>query len=203
MTETEARAWVADRFGAVAVDRFTRLADLLVAANQQQNLVAPASLALMWSRHLADSAQLAFLDESNGLWLDIGSGGGLPGLVLALLLDRPFLLCEPRRLRAIFLSEAIDALDLTARVTVAQSKVELLVTPATTISARAVASITALFTAARACATPDTTWILPRGKSGRNELETVQRAVRGEFHVKQSLTDPEAVIVVARRVSAR
>ncbi len=203
MTEAEARAWVADRFGAAAVDRFARFAELLAEANQQQNLVAPATLSAIWSRHLADSAQLALLDDDAGLWLDIGSGGGLPGLVLALLLDRPFLLCEPRRLRATFLSEAADALGLASRVSVAQCKAQALATPAATISARAVASIEALFTAARACSTSDTTWILPRGKSGRSELEAVQRAVQGEFHVKQSLTDPEAVIVVARRVGAR
>lgn len=203
MTEAEAQAWVADRFGAAAVDRLAHFAQLLTNANEQQNLVAPATLPVLWSRHIADSAQLALLDNNTGVWLDIGSGGGLPGLVLALVLDRPFLLCEPRRLRASFLSEAAAALGLAPRVTVAQRKVEALATPAATISARAVASIEALFTAARACATPDTTWILPRGKSGRSELELVQRAVRGEFHVKQSLTDPEAVIVVARRVAKR
>ena len=203
MTEAEAQAWVADRFGATAVDRLAHFAGLLVQANEHQNLVAPATLPVIWSRHLVDSAQLALLDQSAGLWLDIGSGGGLPGMVLALLLDRPFLLCEPRRLRASFLTEAAAALGLAPRVTIAQYKVEALSTPAATISARAVASLEALFTAARACATPDTTWILPRGKSGRSELEAVQRAVRGEFHVKQSLTDPEAVIVVARQVSAR
>ena len=203
MTEAEARAWMADRFGAAAADRLARFAELLAAANGTQNLVAPASLPSIWSRHLADSAQLALLDDGDGPWLDIGSGGGLPGLVLALLLDRPFLLCEPRRLRAAFLSETVAALGLGARVTVAQSKVELLATPFLTISARAVASPETLFASARACATIDTTWILPRGKSGRSELGSLQRAVRGEFHVKQSLTDPEAVILVARRVIAR
>ena len=200
MTEDEAQAWGAERFGAVAVDRLASFSALLSTANQRQNLVAPASLPTVWSRHLADSAQLALLDDGSGLWLDIGSGGGLPGMVLALLLDRPFLLCEPRRLRAAFLSETAEALGLTSRVTVAQSRVEALATPAATISARAVASMETLFTVAHGCATPDTSWIFPRGQSGRTELETVKRAVRGEFHVKQSLTDPEAVIVVARRV---
>ena len=203
MTEAEALAWVADRFGVAAVDRLSNFAGLLLAANQHQNLVAPTSLESVWSRHLADSAQLALLDDGDGLWLDIGSGGGLPGLVLALLLDRPFLLCEPRRLRAAFLAETIETLGLGRRVAIAQSKVETLAARASTISARAVASIETLFIAARACTIPDTTWILPRGKSGRSELQTIKRAVRGEFHVKQSLTDPEAVIVVARRVATR
>lgn len=203
MTEAEARAWIADRFGPTAVDRLARYAELLTAANRQQNLVAPGSIPSIWSRHLADSAQLALFDESDGLWLDVGSGAGLPGLVLAMLLERPFLLCESRRLRAVFLAETIATLDLGGRVAVVHGKVEALATPAATISARAVATMETLFTAAHACTTPDTTWILPRGKSGWSELETVKRAVRGEFHVKQSLTDPDAVIVVARRIAAR
>ena len=203
MTEDEAQGWVAERFGTAAVDSLARYAALLAAANKRHNLVAPTSLASVWTRHLVDSAQLALLDDTRGIWLDIGSGAGLPGMVLALLLDRPFMLCEPRRLRATFLTETAEALGLTARVSVAQQRVETLSIPATTISARAVASIETLFTAAAACSDPTTTWILPRGKSGRGELEIVSRTVRGMFHVKQSLTDPEAVIVVARGVATR
>ena len=203
MTEGEAREWVAARFGAAAVDQLARYAAMLSAANERQNLVAPSTLAGIWSRHLVDSAQLALLDDQQGPWLDIGSGGGLPGLVLAVLLDRPFLLCEPRRLRARFLDETVAALGLGTRVTVAQAKVEALRRSVATISARAVAPIETLFSIARHCATPATNWIMPRGKSGRTEIEAVVRAVRGEFHVKQSLTDPEAVILVARGVGAR
>ncbi len=203
MTEAEARDWIAGTFGEAAVDDLGRFAELLAGGNERQNLVAPSTLASIWTRHLVDSAQLALLDSGEGLWLDIGSGGGLPGLVLALLLDRPFLLCEPRRLRAEFLTDAVTTLGLGTRVTVAQAKVEALRTPAATISARAVAPLTTLFTAARHCATPATNWIMPRGKSGRSELEAVVRAVQGEFHVKQSLTDPQAVIVVARGIGAR
>jgi len=203
VTEDEAQGWVAEQFGAAAVDALARYAALLAAANERQNLVAPSSLATVWTRHLVDSAQLALLDDARGLWLDVGSGGGLPGMVLALLLDRPFLLCEPRRLRAAFLTETADVLGISAQVTVAQQRVETLSTPAATISARAVGSIETLFTAAAACSDSTTTWILPRGKSGRGELETVGRPAQGMFHVKQSLTDPQAVIVVARGIGAR
>lgn len=203
MTEEEAQGWVAERFGATAVDALARYAALLAAANERQNLVAPSSFATIWTRHLVDSAQLALLDDARGVWLDIGSGAGLPGMVLALLLDRPFLLCEPRRLRAAFLTDTAEALGISAQVTVAQQRVETLSTLAATISARAVGSIETLFIAAGACSVSTTTWILPRGKSGRGELETTLRPAQGMFHVKQSLTDPEAVIVVARGIGGR
>ena len=158
-------------------------------------------MAQVWTRHLLDSAQLAELDGSDGVWLDVGSGGGLPGLVLALLLDRPFILCEPRRLRAAFLTQASDQLGVN-NVTVASTKVQQIQTSASTISARAVSAPELLFASARHCADNETRWILPRGKSGRSELGQLQRAMRGEFHVKQSLTNPEAVIVIATGIGA-
>ena len=194
---------VETRFGAAAVDRLERFAGLLISANARQNLIAPSTVPVIWERHLLDSAQLADIDSRSGLWLDIGSGGGLPGLVVALLLDRPFVLCEPRRLRAAFLAEAVETLGLGNRVTVAQQRVETLRVSATTISARAVASLGALIDGARACSEIGTLWLLPRGKSGRTELEVVRHAVKGEFHVKQSLTDPDAVIVVATGIAPR
>ena len=179
-----------------AVDRVARFAQLLASANDQQNLVSPSTLSAIWRRHLIDSAQLALLDDSDGTWLDIGSGGGLPGLVLALLLDRQFVLCEPRRLRVAFLTQTCEALGA-RNVTIAPMKVQALQTSASTISARAVAGIEQIIAAAHHCATVETCWILPRGKSGRSELQALTRGMGGKFHVKQSLTDPEAVIVVA------
>ena len=198
MTEEEARGFVADRFGAGAVDRLAVYAELLVAENTRQNLVAPSTVPLLWSRHLADSAQLALLaPPGHGLWLDVGSGGGLPGLVLALLLDRPFLLAEPRRLRSEFLTRATTELGLTACVTVVTERVERLSADAAVISARAVSRLSSLFMAARHCATPGTTWILPRGQSGAAEIQASSMLRRAKFHVEQSQTDPAAAILVA------
>lgn len=197
MTEEEARAWVADRFGAGAVDRLAAYAGLLAEENGRQNLVAPSTLPMVWSRHLVDSAQLAAFAPAKGLWLDIGSGGGLPGLVLALLLDRPFLLAEPRRLRAEFLTRAAAELGLAGRVEVAAERVEKLAIPAAVISARAVAGLESLLRAAGRCATPATTWILPRGQSGAAEIQASSMLRRAKFHVEQSLTDPAGTVLVA------
>ena len=82
---------------------------LLRDANERQNLISAASGDQIWSRHILDSAQLVRFEPFEGAsWLDIGSGGGLPGIVIACLVDGPVTLAEPRRLRAEFLNDAID-----------------------------------------------------------------------------------------------
>src|SRR5690606_38324705 len=81
-----------------------RFAAMLVAENDRQNLIAASTVPALWVRHLADSAQLLALDrDGDGLWLDLGSGPGLPGLVVAILSERPVVLVESRKRRCEFL----------------------------------------------------------------------------------------------------
>ncbi|HVL78321.1 MAG TPA: RsmG family class I SAM-dependent methyltransferase, partial [Sphingomicrobium sp.] len=78
---------------------------------QRHNLVSRSTLDALWQRHILDSAQLVRFEPMAGAsWVDIGSGAGLPGLVVALLVDGPVTLIEPRRLRAEFLTGAAEAL---------------------------------------------------------------------------------------------
>jgi 16S rRNA (guanine527-N7)-methyltransferase len=87
--EAEARVWIerlpqADR---LALGRLDRLVAMLVEENRRQNLVSEASLAEVWRRHIADSAQLLrhAPNSPDGMWLDLGTGAGFPGLVVAIL----------------------------------------------------------------------------------------------------------------------
>src|SRR3546814_2021481 len=102
---------------------------MLVAENAQQNLVAASTIPTLWTRHIADSAQLLALDarEGEGLWLDLGSGAGLPGLVVAILSDRPVALVESRKRRCEFLRSVAGALDL-GHVEVVEARLEALAT---------------------------------------------------------------------------
>src|SRR3546814_11675038 len=96
---------------------------------------------MLWTRHIAGSAQLLALDEreGGGRWLDLGSGAGLPGLVVAILSDRPVALVESRKRRCEFLRSVAGALDL-GHVEVVEARLEALATrTAATISARAFA----------------------------------------------------------------
>ena len=113
MTEDEARSWFADRYAAARVERVARFLEIVREESGRQNLVAASTLPNLWFRHGLDSAQLVELAEGReGLWIDIGTGGGFPGMVVAILRDSPTLLVEPRQKRASFLRDAADALGL-------------------------------------------------------------------------------------------
>jgi 16S rRNA (guanine527-N7)-methyltransferase len=114
-SESEAREFVARRCDPRAMDRLERLAAMLTEANTRQNLVSAGSLASVWQRHIADSAQL--LDQGPNPWggpvMDLGSGAGFPGLVLAAMRpETEVRLVESRRLRVEWLANCVAALDL-------------------------------------------------------------------------------------------
>ena len=203
MTEEEARNWIADRHGAEAVDRLSRYVEALLAANASQNLISRSSEALVWARHILDSAQLLRFAPDAGSWLDVGSGPGLPGVVIALLQDQPVTLVEPRRKRAEFLAEITAQLSL-SHVTLAATGVERVQSPPFgAITARAYAALTHIFATARHLADAETIWVLPKGRSAEGELDEARRSWTGMFHVEQSLSDSAARIIVASGVKAR
>jgi 16S rRNA (guanine527-N7)-methyltransferase len=203
-SEEEARSWIRARYGAQREAMVAGIADRVVLGSTRQNLVAPSTLQDIWQRHLLDSAQLAPLAASapDGIWLDIGSGAGFPGLVVAALTDRPTLLVEPRRLRAEFLRDTASAVGL-ANIEVTQSRVEAVQRKAALISARAVARLDALFTSAYHCSTLSTIWLLPKGRTAQDELAEAKVAWHGVFHVEPSLTSTNSSIVVAQGVRPR
>ena len=182
-------------------ERVERFVALLIEENQRQNLVAKSTVPDLWQRHIADAAQLLAFAPPRGSWLDIGSGAGLPGVVIAILTGAPMLLVEPRRLRAEFLQRAIDALELGPNVSVIQSKIEAVRhAPVDIITARAVASIDRLFAIAVHLSHKGTVWVLPKGKSAKSELDEARRTWQGDYRLEPSRTDPDAQILVGSRV---
>ncbi|HEX8482941.1 MAG TPA: 16S rRNA (guanine(527)-N(7))-methyltransferase RsmG [Allosphingosinicella sp.] len=200
MTEAEAR----ERLDVPreTIDRLEAFVELLRAENARQNLVSKASLDAVWERHILDSSQLVrFAPEQAGSWLDLGTGAGFPGLIIPLFHPADVLLVESRRLRADFLRSAADALGISGRVEIACARLESL--PARSfdvISARAFAPLAKLLALAERFATPETIWILPKGRNAKSELEAARSSWQGDFRLEPSLTDAEAGIVVASRV---
>jgi 16S rRNA (guanine527-N7)-methyltransferase len=183
-------------------DRLSRFADLLVAENAHQNLLSPSSVADLWNRHIMDGAQLLGLAEGEGNWCDIGSGPGLPGMVIAILGGTPMTLVEPRRLRAEFLEKASNALGL-QNVVVRQCKAEQVDDRFDFITARAVARLDKLFAITSHLARDGTKWILPKGESVKSELDEALRTWQGSFRLVPSQTHDQAAIVVAEHVRRR
>ena len=202
MTEDEARAWTAARFDSSALERLDHLATIVAAASERQNLIARSTLDAIWVRHIVDSLQLVSFGPE-GVWLDVGTGAGFPGLAIAAVEpDRSVILVEPRRLRADYLRDAVAALGL-ANVTVTATRVEAVREKAKVISARAVSRITLLFASAHQCANNDTIWLLPKGTNADDEVAEARRTWHGVFHVEQSITSLDSSIVVARGVRRR
>ncbi|CAN5562224.1 16S rRNA (guanine(527)-N(7))-methyltransferase RsmG [soil metagenome] len=204
MTESDAQDWIAARFGDAGITAMTLLARLVCDEAVLQNLIAPSTIDSLWARHIVDSAQLlAPAEPYPGLWLDIGTGAGFPGLVVAALTDRPVLLVEPRKRRADFLGNCCAVLGIADRTKVVTGKIERVEVHAAVISARAVAALPAIFASAVQCSTWNTLWLLPKGRGAREEIASAQQAWHGAFHVERSVTDPESLIVIAKEVTRR
>lgn len=177
--------------------------DLLLAENSRQNLISRASERDVWSRHILDSLQLTrFARETDRRWVDVGSGPGLPGLVLAALGRWEMVLIEPRPLRVQFLRSVIDRLGLKG-ASVHQARAQDVAVEADLITARAVAPLAELFAMTRQMTHPASRFVLPKGRSAAVDVDLARGAWQGVFHVEQSLTDPDAGIVVADRIRPR
>jgi 16S rRNA (guanine527-N7)-methyltransferase len=185
-------------------DRLQLFVTLLSAASERQNLIAASTLDDLWERHIVDSAQLVRFEPRPGAsWIDIGSGAGLPGIVIALLVQGPVTLVEPRRLRVEFLQQVIEELQLGTRVRVAHGKADKATGKFDVVTARAVASTDRLLAMTLHLSHRGTVWLLPKGKSGKSDLAEAQRTWQGAFRSEASLTDPQAVIVIASGVRAK
>jgi len=183
-------------------EKLEAYAALLRDENSRQNLVAASTLDELWQRHIVDSAQLVRFEPAVGAsWADVGSGAGVPGVVIACLVDGPVILIEPRRLRADFLHKLCESLQLNA--TVLACKVERVEGKYNVITARAVTSLARLLEISAHLSTRKTVWALPKGRSADRELVEARRTWQGEFHVEQSVTDADSKIVVATEVRAR
>jgi 16S rRNA (guanine527-N7)-methyltransferase len=167
----------------------------------RQNLISASTMKSLWTRHILDSAQLVrFEPRAGASWVDIGSGAGLPGIVIACIVTGPVTLVEPRRLRAEFLHRVCDSLELRTRVVL--GKAERTSGKYDVITARAVGPLTSVLGISQHLSTKNTVWALPKGRTAVEELAEARRAWQGVFHVEQSFTDADSKIVVARGVRA-
>lgn len=203
--EVAARDFTAGMADATALERLDRFVALLHEENDRQNLVSKASLAEVWRRHIADSAQLLrHVPRGTQPWLDLGTGAGFPGLIIAALRpDWDVRLIESRKRRVEWLERVGSELGL-ARCTVIGKRLEDVETvSAGAISARAFAPMVKLLALSQRFSTAETIWLLPKGRSAAHELRQLAPDVRRMFHVEQSLTDADSGIIVGSGVGQR
>ncbi|MBD2843216.1 16S rRNA (guanine(527)-N(7))-methyltransferase RsmG [Erythrobacter sp. KMU-140] len=205
-TEEQAKDYVAGLVGVASMDRLAQYVDLLIAENERQNLISKASEGQIWQRHIADSVQLLehvsreTLDQEHAIWLDLGTGAGLPGLVIAAIFPDLFVrLVESRARRVEFLRECVARLDLERCEVLGERLERIEPFPASVISARAFAPLDKLLRLSAPFSTRSTTYLLPKGRSAAHELKSQKAPIRKMFHVEQSLTDSDAGIIVSSR----
>ncbi|MEP2735264.1 MAG: 16S rRNA (guanine(527)-N(7))-methyltransferase RsmG [Erythrobacter sp.] len=205
-SEEEARGFVAQYADAAAMERLDHFADALIKENQTQNLISKPSEAQIWQRHIADSVQLLRFVPRETLeggvpeskWLDLGTGAGFPGIVIAAIAPKlPIFLVESRKRRVEWLERIADEMSLSQCLTLG-SRLKLIDPfPVQFISARAFAPLPKLLHLSASFSTSSTRFLLPKGRSAAQELRELPESRRKMFHVEQSLTDSEAGIIVS------
>lgn len=169
------------------------------------NLVSKATLLDLWDRHIVDSAQIfALCPFSATSWADLGSGGGFPGVVIAILAkqlkpDLRVTLVESDLRKATFLRQAAQTLALP--VTVRSSRIEVLdPLNAEVISARALAPLADLLAYADRHLAAGGVAVFPKGARYAEELAEAQKTWAFDVDAQQSLSDADAAILVIRNI---
>jgi 16S rRNA (guanine527-N7)-methyltransferase len=177
------------------MDRLARYAEALLRWQSKINLVAPATLPDLWRRHMLDSAQLLpLLPAGARRLIDLGSGAGFPGLVLAILGVPEVHLVEADARKCAFLREAAR---LTwADVTIHTRRIEAMPPePFDVVTARALAPLPKLLTLARRFAGPGTIFLFPKGRAVAEELINLPEIATMRLDRIASRTDPDAAIL--------
>lgn len=198
MTQAEFRH--AFRVSRETCARLERYLQLLARWNRRINLVAPGTLESAWERHVADSAQLFELRPAGARsWIDLGAGGGLPGLPVAALAaekapELRVTLVEADRRKAVFLATAVREMGLD--VAIEPRRIEdMAACPHDVVSARALAPLDRLCALAHRFGRPGTVFLFPKGRRLDSELT----AAAARWHIRTeriaSRTDPEAAVL--------
>lgn len=186
------------------MDKMQRYAALLTQWQQKMNLVGPATLADLWGRHFADSAQLLRHAPPAAKWLDIGAGGGFPGMLLAILGVGQMVLVESIAKKARFLQAVCDDLGLGRQVSVQCGRIEQLPPQeADVISARAVAALDRLLGWSLPHVAASGMLLFPKGKRWNDEVGQARRRFCFDLAVLPSMTDVEARILRVRQLARR
>jgi 16S rRNA (guanine527-N7)-methyltransferase len=175
--------------------RLRRFVALLLRWNAALNLIAPRDVEVVWERHVADSLQLVpLMPEGVARAVDLGTGGGFPGLVLAIATGVPFDLIESDRRKASFLRTAV--LETGAPATVHCCRIEAAaVAPAGLLTARALAPLPRLLPLAVRLLTGDGVCLLLKGAKVDEELTAADRDWAMEVRRVPSQTNADGVVL--------
>ncbi|WP_051357461.1 16S rRNA (guanine(527)-N(7))-methyltransferase RsmG [Azorhizobium doebereinerae] len=202
MSNDTGRAAVAATVSRETLARLDLLAEQLIRWQKKINLVAPNTLPELWSRHIADSLQLVdHVPPDVSRWVDLGSGGGFPGLVVAAVLaERPgaqVTLVESDTRKAAFLREASRAAGLPTRIVPEriEQAAQRLAPGTQVVSARALAPLPKLLDLAAPFLAAGALGLFPKGRDWERELTDARKGWTLDLNLHRSLGDPQGRIL--------
>jgi 16S rRNA (guanine527-N7)-methyltransferase len=192
------------------LDRLQTYVDLVLKWQPAQNLIAPSTIPDIWTRHVADSLQTQWSYPEAKVWVDIGSGGGFPGVVTAILLadepDAHVHMIESNQRKAAFLRTALR--ETGSKGTVHAGRIESVAEgwthgPVDAVSARALASLKLLFDLAEPFTAQGANAVFHKGQDFRRELDEVSDSWQFDLVEKESVVDPLSRMLLFSNISAR
>lgn len=193
----------------VSRETFERLeifADLLVKWNPRINLVAKSTISTLWDRHIRDSLQLSrILEHTAPVWADLGSGGGFPGLVIAITAAETgnpgqTILVESDQRKATFLRTVVRETGIKATV-IAQRIEEVEPLQADVLSARALSDLSTLLGFASGHLAAEGRCLFQKGKTWKSEVQSARSLWQFSYDAIPSETDSEAVVLNIKGLS--
>lgn len=200
MTDDEAMSWLAANVSRETSEKLAVYHELLLKWQRTVNLVAPTTLEEAWSRHFVDSAQLFGLAPKGAThWLDLGSGGGFPGLVIAAMGDEPsqnvkVTLVESDIRKCGFLREVARKMGVGVHI-LSRRISDIPAQSPDVISARALSDLSSLIEHTKPHLGPKTRLLFPKGHRWREEVETLPPHWQTICEPVASVTNDDAVIL--------
>jgi len=177
-----------------------RLRLLVEKWNKSINLISKKTVPEIWDRHILDSAQIFYASKKNfKKWLDMGSGAGFPGLVVAILaqdknIDGEIVLVESDKRKCVFLSTVKREFNL--NLSIINNRIESCGRQqADVISARALADLPGLFDLSFNHLSDDTTLLFSKGKTWKEELVAAEKTWNFSWEAVTSITDEKSVVL--------
>ena len=177
--------------------------DLVVLWNPSVNLISNSSVSDLWSRHIVDSAQLfLFTLPDEGVWLDVGSGGGFPGIVVSIIAKElapglRVVLVESDKRKCVFLRTVIRELGLSVKVI--NDRIEnVKFDEVVYLSARALRNLNSLLFIVENNVSRETVCVFPKGRSYKKELVESHKNWKFDLNLIDSITSEDSKVIVLR-----
>lgn len=176
---------------------------LLLKWQKSVNLISDSTIIDVWNRHFIDSAQLAkFITKPNPIIVDIGSGGGFPGMVLAIILDGDLHLIESDQKKCVFLSQV--SRETKTKVIIHNDRIERSsISNVDYITSRACANVSQLFSWTQNLVSHETKCLFLKGKNYSIEIDEAKKEWQFDVAIHPSITDLESAILELSHIRRR